>query len=108
MPVLFNVTYDIVTPESAQYGDYEESGWIAQHVTLREAIAAVFETRTSQVSGVECIEADEWPICTPRSIKVCNGMEFQTGAQESRTLHIQDSVTPASRRRIAKLMGVRS
>ena len=35
----FRVTYKIVTPESAEYGDAEESGWITeQAVDLRTAL----------------------------------------------------------------------
>jgi hypothetical protein len=108
MPVLFNVTYEIVAQDSVRYGYVSERGWIAQHVRLREAVESVFETRTSKLFGVQGVEANEWPVICPRWITVQNGMEYETGAQECRSLHIQDSVTPASRRRIAKLMGVRS
>ncbi len=107
MPALFNVTYEIVTPESAENGDTEENGFIAERVPLREAIHLVNETRTEHVSGVKCIETDEYPVRSPSWITVVNGMEFLTGAQESRSLHMPDNLTPASRLRIARLLGVR-
>lgn len=101
---MFNVTYDILTPESAENGEAEESGFIVQDATLREALDAVRDTRTSACGGIEAIEPNSshghfsW-------ITVYNGMEYETGAQESRSIHIPDSVTMASRKRIAKLLG---
>ena len=103
----FNVTYEIVTPESAENGDVDESGFIAENVSLRDALALVSETRTSRVGGVECSECDSSPCSHPRWITVMNGMEFETGAQESRSLHIPDGVTASTARRIARLMGAR-
>ena len=103
----FNVTYDIVTQESAEQGDVDESGFIAQGVNLRRAVEYVHETRTSRVGGVECIECDSSPCDAPRWITVLNGMEYETGAQESRALHIPQGVTASSARRIARLVGAR-
>jgi hypothetical protein len=101
----FDVTYDIVTPESAEQGDYEELGFIAKGVCLRDAIEAVRDTRTSQVAGIEAIE----PSSVGRNfdfdwIRVVNGMEYETGAQESRTLHIPRHATPSTRARILRLV----
>lgn len=103
----FNVTYEITTPESAENGDSEETGFIVQDVGLREAIEAVQGTRTSGVDGVECIEANDSDIGAARWITVSNGMEFETGATESRSIHIPDNVTRASRIRIARILGAR-
>jgi len=105
--VLFSVTYEIVTPESAEDGDAAERGFVERHCSLRDAIDAVQSTRTSRVGGVECIECDSWPTVDPRWITVYNGMEYETGAQESRSLHIPASVTASSARRIARLVGAR-
>lgn len=107
MPALFTVTYDIVTPESAENGDTEENGFIAKRVPLREAFELVNATRTCHVDGVTCIETNEYPVRAPRSVVIVNGMEFLTGAQESRSLHMPENITPASRLRIARLLGVR-
>jgi hypothetical protein len=101
---LFNVTYDIVTPESAEQGDYDECGFIAEGISLRDAIALVAETRTNRVSGVESIECDS-SSGPPRWVTVFNGMEYETGACESRSLHIPPSVSPATACRIARLLG---
>jgi hypothetical protein len=100
----FSVTFEIVTQESAEDG---ERGFIEQDATLRDAIEAVNRTRTNRVDGVECIEADSHPCVRPRWITIVNGMEFETGANESRALHIPDTVTASSARRIARLVGAR-
>jgi hypothetical protein len=103
---LFNVTYEIVTPESAEEGEAEEIGFIAEGIGLREAAREVFRTRTSKVDCCTRIEPSasgldfDW-------ITVTNGMEYHTGANESRSLHIPSSVTNASRARIARLLGCR-
>lgn len=107
MVTLFNVTYEIVTPESANDGDVETRGFIAEGCRLRDALHELHATRTSDVGGVECIECDSSPCVRPRWVTVCNGQEYLTGAQESRSLHIPDSVSDASARRIARLAGAR-
>lgn len=100
----FNVTYDIVTDESAKNGDTAESGFISQDVSLRDAMADLFATRTNRVDSCGgFIECNEYPVKAPSWVTVGNGVEFETGAVESRSLHIPAHVTAASRRRIAKL-----
>ena len=101
----FNILYDIVTVESAEHGDTAENGFIAEDVSLRAALDYLFETRTGHVSGVTAIAANEWPVTDPRWITVNNGMEYLTGDYESRAMHFPDYVTPASRCRIARLIG---
>lgn len=100
---IFNVTYDIVTPESAEHCDYEESGFIAESVTLRDAITDLHRTRTCMVDGVSAIETDSIPC----SVRIVNGTEFETGAVESRTLHIPLTVSAATACRIARLIGAK-
>jgi len=98
---MFSVSYEIVTPESASYGDCAERGMIARNVTLREAIDFLFQTRTIHVGG---IEANDSNVEGARWISVYNSSEFFTGAQETRSLHIPDNVTPSSRKRIHRLV----
>jgi hypothetical protein len=101
---MWSVTFEIVTPESAEQGDAESRGYIAQDVTLRDAIDSLFETRTSRVSGVECIEPNDSQHSAARWITVYNGMEFETGAHESRSLHFPNCITAASRVRLVRLL----
>ena len=104
----FNVTYEIVTPESAEDGDASELGFISESVTLRDAIADTFQTRTSLCEGVAFIETSDSDVARARWITVTNGMEIHTGAYESRSLHFPDDITGATRRRIARIMGARN
>jgi len=101
---MFNVTYEIVTEASAEHGEAEERGFIVEGASLRDALQAVCETRTSFVDGVECIEANDSGIDHARWITVYNGMEYETGAHESRSLHMPEHLTAATRRRIYRLL----
>jgi hypothetical protein len=113
---LFAVTFDIVGPLE---GDADENGDVANELidtgyvteeqgdTLRDAVKAVRATRTNHVDGIETIECDSHPCTAPRWVTVFNSMEYLTGESESRSLHIPEGVTAASRRRIARLVGVK-
>ena len=63
-------------------------------------------TRTSEVDGVESVQPSDSRIEDARWFTVTNGPEFRTGARESRSLHIPDGVSGASRRRIGRLLGL--
>lgn len=103
----FDVSYAITTEESAACGDFAESGYIEQGLKLRDAILAVRATRTNEVEGIEAVECDSMPCDEPRWITVYNGMEYRTGDTEQRTLHLPRSITRASARRVARIMGVK-
>lgn len=102
---MFSVTYEIVTPESVEHGEADEIGFIVQETDLRTAIDLVRETRTAHCGGITAIECNEYPVRNPNWITVYNGMEFQTGTHESRSLHFPSSITAASRRRVARYLG---
>lgn len=104
----FAVTFEIVTQESAENGDYEEIGYIDQNLNLRDAIEEVQKTRTNEVDGVQSIELDCSMIDQARSITITNSMEYITGANESRTIHFPKNLTTSTKRRIAKILGVRN
>ena len=93
----FTVTYEVVTPESAEYGDAEERGFVSESCNLREAINLV---------GGQVTEASEYPIISPRWLTNYEYNEdYTTGAREARSMHFPDNTTPSSRIRIAKLLG---
>lgn len=103
----FNVTYEIVTPESAEHGDCEDCGFVAEGLGLREAIETVCATESSQCEQ-SAIECDSSPVSAqfpPRWITVYNGAAWDTGRAESRSLHLPDGVTGSSTIRIARLIG---
>lgn len=95
----FAVTYDKVDEESASRGDTCEAGFISRGSVLREAVEAFTDVRRS--NGY--VEANECPAVTPRWLTAFG--ESEDGVSETRSLHFPDTVTPASRRRLARLLG---
>lgn len=95
----FNVTYEIWLPDDVETGDTDNRGFVCQDVTLRDAIA--------EMSGY-ADHADEWPMRCPSWFTYdCYRHDYRSGETESRSLHIPDNVTTASRLRIARLLGVK-
>ena len=94
----FSVSYDIVTPESAEDGDAAERGYVAENVSLRDALQDFTRGRTSLADGGDGLEiGGDWH--TYR-----HGMEFETGAYETRYLHFPRTITPASHARLVRLL----
>ena len=92
----FNVTFCIVTEESAKYGDFSESGYISENGTLRDAISDVLQS--SNTTDTRDIEAgDRW-------LSVNNGMDWISGEYETRSLHRPNGVTDSSWSRICRLV----
>jgi len=98
---VFSVTYNIVSNE----GDFNESGFVAEDVGLRDAIGELFDTRTAHCGGVESIEPSDSDVGSARWFTVNNSTEYLTGECESRSLHLPESITRASRLRLARLIG---
>lgn len=103
----FRVTYDIVTPESAEHGDVEESGFVMPgewHYNIED------ET-----------PASEYNITLREALRLCNPNEdsgnwwsdvdpihnYRTGAEETRSLHPPRNITPSSYDRITRLLGIK-
>ena len=107
----FDVTFEIVTPESAEYGDAESRGFVVENVSLRDAIYAVCGSEDPRF--LPYCEADCSPVRSPRWFtfyKVNEGTPdyFETGAEESRSIHLPESLSDASRMRIARLFNVKA
>lgn len=100
----FNVTFETVTPESAEQGDAADRGFIAEGVTLREAI----REHCQGFGWNGYVEADSWPCslsCPPRWFTFYGEMDYRTGETESRSLHLPEGISPSSALRIARLLG---
>lgn len=97
MKIRFIVTYEIVTPDSAESGEVEESGFITTDARLRDAIAEVKGTRTNEVESASIEDSGRW-------ITIRNGMEFRTGAYESRSIHPSFNITKSSYSRLFRLI----
>ncbi|MEG9884095.1 MAG: hypothetical protein V6Z86_05675 [Hyphomicrobiales bacterium] len=78
----FDVTYDLVTPGSAEQSDYAESGFLGKDMSLRNAIELFDRER-------------DW---------TCGEVQFASGSMRFVSLRLPDTVTPSSRLRIARLI----
>lgn len=98
----FNVTFEIITPESAENGEAESMGFEHENCSLREAWDCV---RWGCEGGVE---ANEWPMQSPRWVTFYNvETDFRTGAVKSLSVHFPRNITPASAIRLARLFGAK-
>ena len=102
----FNVTYEIITNESAENGEVESDGFVGQDMSLRDALNVVTDSNTRHC-GISSVEASDSRIDQAQWFTVYNNPDLYTGEYENRSLHIPDSVTPSSRMRIARALGVR-
>lgn len=95
----FSVSFETVTPESAETGDAAERGMIADGLTLRDAL---------QLCQQGACEPNSTPLRPGGRVRWITfhefGSDWRTGATESRSLHIPPSVTAATSQRIARLV----
>ena len=102
----FMVTYEIVTDESAENGDAQERGFVAENTSLRGAIDGL--SAASNSCELASIDADSWPISRdnpPRWITYQYSRDWQSGEFESRSIHFPRGITGSSAIRIARLLG---
>lgn len=104
----FNVTFERITAESAENGEAESIGFVAEDCDLRDAIRYV--CGFPDPSWLPHCEADSWPVTAPRWFtfyKTNDGTReyFEKGVEENRAIHLPETATPATRRRIARLFG---
>ena len=96
----FNVTYETITEKSAERGDTADAGFLAENVSLREAIDELGY-------GQQGMEANEYPVSDPKWITAHGTDEdYGTGEVENRSLHFPDTMTASSKLRVCRLLGV--
>ena len=100
----WNVTFEVVTEQSAMESDYAERGFDLKDASFRDAITYF------GLGGLPgCCEADCCPVTLsmpPRWFTRDVSADNAKGERdESRSLHIPEHVTPSSRMRIARLVG---
>lgn len=105
----FNVTFERWDQEALEIGETDDRGFVIEGVSLGGAIRLGLEYSRPEWCG-EC-EANEWPIRSPRWLtfyKWNDGTHeyYTTGIEEQRSLHIPESVTESSRKRICRLFGL--
>lgn len=99
----FSITYEIVTPESAEQGEAANQGFHLEDLRFRDAYE---ELRSLGAVGCHC-EADSYPLrwSPPRWFSFVDVSEnYATGEVTSYALHIPENITSASRMRIARLL----
>jgi|SRR6267142_5822052 len=97
--VKFRVTYEVVTPESAEHGDADERGFVSPGNWHHDDVA---EMSLREACG----------LVSPRSMEDCGRwfseigerLDYQTGAAETRSLHPPKTITAASYGRLRRVM----
>lgn len=93
---MFYVTYEIITEESAEHGEPEETGFELENVTLREAYDFL------RWQGGYCE-----PNCSDTKqatwLNFYCESDFRTGETKNYAVHMPRNATSATRARIARL-----
>ena len=104
------VTYEIITPESAEHGDAAERGFIlpASGYHLKVPIEEMNDFEDSELQW-DVRDAEQW---LGRGAMEDSGrwfntvdpeQDFQSGAETFYSLHPDDKITPASYNRLARI-----
>lgn len=104
--IQIGITYTVITPESAEYGDAEDRGWHTEKKTwepgdLREAITTLKDRGYVKPSDYPTVSDHTW--FTAYDSGERNAWNFETGAVENLSLHV-DGVTLATRKRILRAL----
>jgi hypothetical protein len=96
--ITISKTYEIVTPESAESGDVQDSGFIteAENITFRELVSLMQEfpcPSCSPASG----DVYEWLSSYPET-------DFRTGEEETQSLHYSRENAPCKAKYWRKAM----
>ena len=101
--IKFDVTFEVITPESAEHGEAESMGYEAERVSLREAIDAMGY-------GEQGMEASEHPVSNPRWITAYDTNRDRAYWEQGETVnHLRsfpDTMTASSKLRVCRLLGV--
>lgn len=103
---LFSVTYEQFDESDIEAGDTDKRGFVVEGVSLREACRQGLEYR--QPSWAGACEPSDSRVDHARWLTFYDWNEgtrdrIERGIHESRSLHFPESLTPSSRRRIARL-----
>ena len=92
--IKFNVCFERITQESAEQGDYDECGFLAESIGLREAL---------DIANIGHAEPND--ARRPRWFTFYGDMDSLDGSFTNHSLHLPDGITAASALRIARLIG---
>lgn len=92
--VTYSITYSQVTPESAEVGDFSETGYVYQDIPYERGDLQDFKREGFDTQGYH---APRWFSTAFECI------DYGTGTEEERSLHF-DGVTPATLARIGRYL----
>jgi hypothetical protein len=95
----FSLSFEIVTPESAEHGEADSRGMIAEGLTLRDALALFEQERSGGY-----VESDSYPVMRPRWFTCYGEPDSVDGSTRSVSLHLPESISEGTRRRIGRLL----
>lgn len=106
----FHITYETVTPESAEQGDAAERGYVhpnggrdtLERVENVEDYAFRLSQCQSRFNSGHFEDCGHWLTAT------WSDTDFRTGAETRYSLHPPHNITPSSYRRLARALGARS
>lgn len=103
----WRVTWERVTPESAEHGDAESRGFVEalepEGFTLREALEAI-ESESPARASLSYVEASDSVASGARWITWGFSPDYVTGDSLSLSLHIPETVSGQSRARLVRLL----
>lgn len=110
--MIVNVTYETVTPESAERGDYDDCGFL-DYSGLRHSVRGLWGEAAGKLKA-ECampLRVALYHVYPQHAEggtfrEIDGRTDYRTGEVETRALHASYSVTPASLARLARVMGV--
>lgn len=103
----WRVTYETITPESAEHGDAEERGFMLPGGWREQAVIG------ADTSGVGMTLRDALQLCSPQEdcgrwlSEVDGDTDYQTGAETYCSLHPPENITQASYGRLCRLLGIK-
>ena len=103
----FTVTYEIVTHESAENGDFEEIG----HVLPGDWKEPINRTKMSPADCAmtlrEALQLAHPQVDSGAWWQEVDGREdYRTGSRETRAIHPPKNITPSSYARISRILGL--
>lgn len=107
MPNMFAVTYEIVTPESAEHGDADErgfmtpGGWRTPIEQVEPGENYTMGLREALQLCCPCHDSGDWFDAEPYT------KDYRTGEEISTSLHPPRNITASSYARLRRLLGVR-
>jgi len=107
---MFTVTYELISPESAEHGESDENGFVLPgewQIPIDEALAdkdGVYTMSLREALDLAQPDEDGGRWFTETGSGRCN---YATGVIEYRAIHPPENITPSSYKRVKRLLRVR-